>query len=1291
MRPIIGSIAKKAGYVFAALVIVAAILVVISRLMTPYVDARRGELEAMAGEILGTPITIEKASVSWFQYQPGVALHNVTILDKGSKDPVLQIRTVNTFISIPQSIWQRKLVISGLMVSGAELVVRQSSSGEFVVQGFPALGGYNNEPFKNESKIIDVFAWLSMQPLLILRDIDVRYTGVTGTKHFVTLYNLRLENSATQHLVLGKAILHQDISTELSLAGRWEGVVSDPQNINGKVYVNLSGMSLAQWAQGLVWNAWEIRKGLVSAKVWATWRAGGFQQVQGSFQLFNVDLYSGTDKSIRRINRLSGDVGWKKQGNDQVIAGDDILIDWSSRLWPVTSFYVKLSPDSKQRFAPVIMNFGYFDLADIRAILASSPKFLPDAIIKTVNDLNLSGNLENISISFPGDAGNLMPVMVQGQFNHLSFQSAHGMPDVANLSGAFVWKEMEGSLSLHSRQTVIKYPSIFDHEILLEQLTGDVIWLRSENGEWKFTFKSIGALNSDVAVNMSGQLILPSSLKPTVDLAANFTLHNIAHLKNYLPAKVLSKELAEWLGSAFLAGNAPSGSILLRGALADFPFDHDDGRFTATTAVSNVQLHYAPDWPDLKNIAAKVQFIGRNIIIDVDKTQMMGIDIGKVHGEIPDLGTDKPVVLSINGTPIKTDFTAGMNFLHQSPLEKTIGRMLRDVELTGPIELTLALTIPLEHADDTEVKGVIKIDNSTMRLTPWNLSINRLAGNVNFTEKIIDAPALQGELFDKPLRLDLSTKSKSATQSIVQATVTNVMDLNDIESWLKIPFAKVAKGSTNVTTIVDLAVDQPVEIHIETNLTGIALDLPKQYAKIPDEIRNFTADITVSEKQPLKLKLNYADLLNAALILDRAQDSFNLQSVNLRLGKGVAEWPQGKGLYITGTLHELNADKIKSYLNMSGDKNTTGLQLKLIDVVIDAVNYSGITLTKARVQLSPSANYWVVTITSPEVAGKIEVPINFVSAATLTANLQRINLDALTSGKSGGLAIEAKSLPTIKFTANSITYGKSSLGNVSFNTSPSANGLVIQSFAVRSSNMNMQASGDWIQSAKGDATRLHGKASSMNVSAFLNDLGFNVHNFVSSNGNLDFDLNWSSSPLSLSLDTMNGQASLDMGKGRIVEVSQASDAKMDFGRMLNLFSLQSIPRRLSLDFSDVFMKGYSFDTLKADFKFTRGDASTSNMRFDGTLARVEIRGKIGLARKDFDLILSVTPYVTSSIPVAATLITGQPVIGLAAWAVNKMISGEVSKVATYYYSVTGSWVDPVWNTIKSGSSNTSKT
>jgi len=164
---------------------------------------------------------------------------------------------------------------------------------------------------------------------------------------------------------------------------------------------------------------------------------------------------------------------------------------------------------------------------------------------------------------------------------------------------------------------------------------------------------------------------------------------------------------------------------------------------------------------------------------------------------------------------------------------------------------------------------------------------------------------------------------------------------------------------------------------------------------------------------------------------------------------------------------------------------------------------------------------------------------------------------------------------------------------------------------------------------------------------------------------------------------MSGSLSLKIGKGQIIEVKETSGAKMDLGRMLSIFSLQTIPRRLSLDFSDLFQSGYSFDTFQGEFSFRDGDLYTSNTRFEGPVARIAINGSIGLVDKSYDLMLSVTPHVTASIPVAATLLTANPVVGVAAFAANKVLGSAISKATTYNYSVRGPWSNPTWQATRS--------
>src|SRR5690349_7286917 len=97
------SLAKKFGYAIAALIILTAVLVFIARSMTPLLEKHKAEFETYASEMLQTPVSIKRIRVSWFKYQPVIGLHSVTLLDKNTKQPLLQLKKVNILFSIPQS------------------------------------------------------------------------------------------------------------------------------------------------------------------------------------------------------------------------------------------------------------------------------------------------------------------------------------------------------------------------------------------------------------------------------------------------------------------------------------------------------------------------------------------------------------------------------------------------------------------------------------------------------------------------------------------------------------------------------------------------------------------------------------------------------------------------------------------------------------------------------------------------------------------------------------------------------------------------------------------------------------------------------------------------------------------------------------------------------------------------------------------------------------------------------------------------------------------------------------
>jgi uncharacterized protein YhdP len=127
--------------------------------------------------------------------------------------------------------------------------------------------------------------------------------------------------------------------------------------------------------------------------------------------------------------------------------------------------------------------------------------------------------------------------------------------------------------------------------------------------------------------------------------------------------------------------------------------------------------------------------------------------------------------------------------------------------------------------------------------------------------------------------------------------------------------------------------------------------------------------------------------------------------------------------------------------------------------------------------------------------------------------------------------------------------------------------------------------------------------------------------------------------------------------------------------LLGILSLQALPRRASLDFQDVFSKGFTFDRIGANLSIANGVAHTEDFMMEGSAARVGMRGQVDLAAETQNLVVRVTPSLSESIAVAGAIVN--PAVGVAAYLAQKALKDPFNQIASFEYSVTGTWADPV--------------
>lgn len=1202
---------KAIWYLLASLLLLAAVLVSIAHLMTPLLNRHHADFEAWASFLLQVPVSIEEVHVDWRGYTPEFSLSHVIVLDKQTRKPAFDVQEIKIGFQLFSSLWKRQIVLQDIILSGANVTVLQDASGQLSIKDLPV----HEEKDLKAYRLMDILEWIFSQPYLALHDLDVRFVPYKGEYKELSFHKVSLLNKDNLHKISSSFTLHQEIPTEIKTQIEWSGKIADWSHTKGHAYINLAGFSLPQWlkSQEQVVNqllsSWQIHQGIGGANIWLDWENRQLQQVQSIFQWYDLEFYSVFDQKTYPLQRLSGHVGWKREGEKQIFAGDSILIDFPQHLWPATTFYVVLSSLPLKENAGVSADHtwhlekfrvGYVDLQDILPVIMANAG-LPATWRKNITSLNPTGDLQNIDLSWRASLTAFDQTSFSGEAQSLSFLPFQHFPGVTHLSGRWEWNGKTGNVQLASHDLNFTLHSIFTESLSFDEVIGHVSIERDRSGFWSFQSSDMIANNTDINTKAAIQMTFPTQHSPTVDLKATFTLAHVAHVVHYLPTGILDHNLVTWIKDAFLKGSLVSGKAIMRGNLKDFPFDGESatekkGVFNVSGELKDIDFHYAPYWPIIRQAQGQLNFVGRSMQVYIDSALIMDIPIEHISSEIPYIGEERPAILNVRGQ-IQSDLVQAMTFIHQSPLEKTIGKALRNLQLQGDMTLGLSLAIPLYAPEEAKVVGQVQVAKGKLVLPTWGLGLEQLHGSFQFTEHDISADKLQGILWGEPTVLSLSTIAATEDDlSHVEAKITGMIDIAHMDSALNLSLGRFLSGTTAYQARLDLykKESEADQIYFHSDLQGIAIDLPAPYGKNATEKRNFALNFSISSIPQYLAHLKYGDLIQAQLKIWAEKD------------------------------------------------------FRLID------------------------------IDSAQLKGRVRFSYPFDHKEPIQAQLEKV---AITSSNEKTISsLDPQSLPPLEIIVRQFIYEKMNLGQLVLNTIPKSNGMIIQNFNLSAPDYYFKSHGLWTVVNKMQKSQIQGSIQSMNVRKFLGRLGIQSESLIVDKGQANFDLQWKGAPYSFSLQNILGSFYFALEKGRIINLNEANNNKMDLGRMLSLFSLQTIPRRLSLDFSDLFEQGYSFDFIRGNFNLRQGDAYTQKeVTLEGPVASVKAYGRIGLLNKDYDLHLSISPHVTESLPIVAGAITLNPFVGAAAWLVNKMVlSNQVSKVITYNYTVTGPWSNPIW-------------
>jgi uncharacterized protein (TIGR02099 family) len=725
----------------------------------------------------------------------------------------------------------------------------------------------------------------------------------------------------------------------------------------------------------------------------------------------------------------------------------------------------------------------------------------------------------------------------------------------------------------------------------------------------------------------------------------------------------MSKGTREWADTAFIAGESTDVSLRLKGNLDEFPFTQGGGIFQVVAKVTGGTLNYASDWPRIENISGDVIFRGKRMDINARRGTVFGVALERVRIEIPDLViNDELLRVAGQAQGPTADFLA---FIEKSPVNEEIGRFTEGWQATGVAMLDLKLEMPLRAREKSKVDGVFRFERNTIKVHSSVPPVEQAAGRIEFTESSVAARNVRGVALGGPVTVTTGSKKGGA----VLVGVNGRIDTDKMHGGKDQPeWVQYLRGSTDWRASITVR-GREADIVAHSDLKGMAVYLPPPLLKPPAEAWPLRLESRAVGPGAEHIGVSVGNIVSMKLVRRTDGAAAAIPRGVVSFG-GTATEPERDGIWVNGTIPALDADGWLALLRRPGrpvDTRWGGIDLKLGTLDALGRRYSDLAIYA----VAQTDGTWRSSLVGKEFEGTLLWQPQ--GRGRLTARMKRLAIPApspATLRAPAAAAPESRDLdlPALDITAEDFLLSGSNLGSLEVEALPEGSDWRIERLRIVNPESTFTLDGLWQGWLAAPRTRVNIRLEARDAGKLLDRLGY-PDGLKRGTAKLEGTLSWQGSPYSIDYPTLSGHLVLDAQKGQFDKI------KPGLGKLLGVVSLQSLPRRVSLDFRDIFSEGFAFDEIVGPVTIERGIAAADNFKIQGPSARVVMKGKVDLARETQDLRVRVTPYLSESVSIAGALIGG-PVAGVATFLAQKMLKDPIDTMAAFEYDVTGTWKDP---------------
>ncbi|WP_067100306.1 YhdP family phospholipid transporter [Marinomonas atlantica] len=1256
-----------AFWVLVATSLLLAGIVLLAKVGLPLVNVYQPQIERNLTQLTGMKVRVGEV----FGELNGV---NVELrgsgihVDTAHQASAISIEHLALELDIPRTLLTFSPQFKNLSISGVSLLLHEDGTGNVALKG---LAESTKTSGGDSVAISRVLNYAADQQQMSLIDVDVNISSPRFDDLNVSFPATYLIKQFSKTLVRSDIFVN-DMNEPVQVRAQISTDLSNFLQQQVVTYVDVPQVTLP-----LDWVGMDALKSLSSVSLagqyWLTYQPGKGITAQARNSAFELAFEGQVP--------LKGQSDWKikytPDGVDASING--LRLDDGEHSYQDVRINAEWERKGNRTF--VVFNKMNAQIATRLAL-----NFVPKSwrLAKILTGLDPHGEALNASLRI-WDESETLRYQYLSNFIDAQVNGYNGIPEVNNVSGLFSLTDTQGGIEFHTDSSQIAFPTLYNSVWDIESAAGEISWARQDKA-FVVTGQSLNIQRNGATIQGGFRLEQPLENGVGEDsLALNI---NAQHVKEedrfvFLPPNVLSDSLETWLKQSLGRGEVENLDLLLRTGLKKG--DQPHVRLAIDAKLD--QVTFDKSWPSAKAVAGRVVVDSDKVDVVVKRGVFAGLPVKDLNIVVPLKGSHSGWV-EVSGQ-VSDKANNILTALNQTPLKESVLEPFEAWQIDGRVSGNFAVAVPISNQqDEPEVSIDLALSDNNVRVSQVELPVKVVSGALHYNDQKglydtnFSVAALGGHS-----NIVLSSERLQSGDLAVDGQFDGVFDSKQLANWREAPNPVVSrlqgKASYQATLAIGRSKPGQVDFNVSSDLKGVSFAMPLPLAKRSDEIRPTTVSVTAMQDEVF-LDVSSADWLYGKLLIAEGV----LQGGNISAFKPIAnDTVIKKGIALFGQFTQVDwllwspviAEFTRHDTDIGADLSEEAQALKTelpewirsADIIVDKlpINESN-ELNNVKIAYTRASDGHPLAITSDELNAVLrqtdvgpELYVAYLNWRTQQDEI--INVPSVDE-----VAFQPSIIPSLSLKVDEVYVDNRPYGDWQGRVVNLGDSLRIDDVSTRLPSGQFNGQIYW-QGGSQQSVKLTINAKGENARALTKK--FSPTPFLTSkNYDIDVSLEWADSLLSFDRSSLNGQIKFQVRDGNFNQVDQLPP----FLRLLGIFNVDALAKRLTFDFSDLYEPGTPFDHFSSVLTINDGILITTEpVKVISPTAEITLEGSANLVTEILNERLTATVPISSALPVAGLLLATPQIAGLL-FITDKLIGDQLSKVTSIQYKIEGDFSEP---------------